>query len=490
MQPQIPRSNSGSEHFHLIPDSSNFLHKTACEQVDALRSGEISAIELLEQTIVHAEKLSPLINPIALTLYDRAREAAIRADKLLKRGKGGPLCGLPITVKDSQWLAGYPCANGSLSLKDFVPDQTCAAITRLENAGAVLFAKTTCPEFCVSGTNNSPLYGATLNPWNLSKTPGGSSGGAAASVAAGIGSLSLGGDGGGSIRIPAAFCGIVGFKPSHGRVQKSPGFPTWESLVSYGPMSRSVSDAKLMFDVLADPPSEVHEQNIFSASQSRIVVSEDLGFAPVDSDVRDVFRAAVEKISGGGITTVYDSPGLGTSVVTWATVATADMWKYKSGSLSPDNAESSLLGVYAKEFIKFGARFNTQDIEDARANRTEIFEAYQALFKRNRARILITPTLGREAFHHTLPFPQIIEETPITYPWLDWAGFLYDANLVGMPACTIPMGLGDQNLPLGLQVMGLPGDDEFVLQVSAAIESLLGWAHSPEPFADRSGQRE
>lgn len=460
---------------------SDWIRKTAVEQIAGLKKREISATELLSQTIAHTKSVVHEINPIALELYDRAEIAAADADYLLKKGKGGPLCGLPITVKDSQWLAGERCANGSQSLAEFVPDQTCMAIERLENAGAVVFAKTTCPEFCLSGTNNSPLYGATYNPWNLTKTPGGSSGGAAAAVSAGIGSLSLGGDGGGSIRIPAAFCGVVGFKPSYGVVPRRPGFTTWESLVAYGPVSRSVADARLMFSVLADLKVDQTKSNRAEQEEIRIIASENLGFAPVEHDVRDAFAIAVEKIRRGGMPLKFGHPNLKSSVTTWATVATSDMWQHKGDIRSTQYVTPESMGVYAQEFIKFGKRFRKENIDDAQAHRVMIHDAYVELFKSRNANVLVTPTLGCEAFHHSQTFPQQIQDTPITYPWLDWAGFLYDANLAGMPACSIPMGLGNEGLPLSLQVSGLPGDDLLVLQAAEQIEKLLGWAHQIAP---------
>ena len=152
---------------------AEYALQSAVEQLAALKAGKITASELLEATIDRASSVSATVNPFALELWDRARQSARNADRVLKKGKGGPLCGVPVSVKDSQWLAGERCANGSLTLQDFVPDQTCLAIERLEQAGAVIFAKTTCPEFCLSGTNNSPLYGETYNPWNLARTPGG-----------------------------------------------------------------------------------------------------------------------------------------------------------------------------------------------------------------------------------------------------------------------------------------------------------------------------
>ena len=217
---------------------------TAKEQLKALATGKISATELLEQALSRAEEISPLLNPIALKLYSRARQAAQEADKKRASGKAGQLCGLPITIKDSQFLAGYPCANGSQVLSDFIPTETCRAVELLEQEDAIIFAKTTCPEFSLTGVTDSEIYGLTSNPWNIERTSGGSSGGAAVAVATGLGSFSLGGDGGGSIRIPAGFCGIVGFKPSFGVIPREPCFPSWQSLVAYGPMTRSVSDAR------------------------------------------------------------------------------------------------------------------------------------------------------------------------------------------------------------------------------------------------------
>ena len=468
----------------------SWVHRTALEQKAALLRGEISSLELLEATITHTENLTPYLNPIAVPLYERARAAAIQADKKLAKRKGGALCGIPITIKDSQWLAGVPCANGSVTLKDFIPKETSGAVQRLENAGAVIFGKTTCPEFSLSGITESQIYGRTSNPWNISRTSGGSSGGAAAAVSAGMGSLSLGGDGGGSIRIPSAFCGTVGFKPSHGTVPRSPGFTTWESIVAYGPISRSVADAKLMYAVLAgldltgiDNPGNQAVQN---EKFSGIIASEDLGFAPVDADVRAGFRSAMEKIQTAGYSIKHDNAGLTSSVVPWAITATKDMWDHKGQSLTSSEAPSKVtesMGNYAREFIAFGGSFSDIDYDDAQQQRSQIHDAYVDLFKRNRATVLLTPTLGCEAFPHGSTAPDFIEDKPITYPWLDWAGFLYDANLVGMPACSIPMGIGDEGLPISMQIMGLPGHDLEVLNTAEKIEHILQW-HYPSFDAD------
>jgi len=447
------------------------LEKTASEQLTALRSGEISAVDLLEQTIARAEKLTPYLNPFALTLYSRARQAAQEADKKLAAGKGGRLCGLPVTIKDSQFLAGYPCANGSHILSDFVPTETCRAVELIEQEDAIILAKTTCPEFSLTGVTQSEIYGLTSNPWDVDRTCGGSSGGAAVAVAAGLGAFSLGGDGGGSIRIPAGFCGIVGFKPSFGVIPREPCFPSWQSIVSYGPMTRSVADAQLFFDILSPgfaqtgPPAD---------NDAPLIYSEDLGFAPVDPDVREAFSAVIGKLQQADFKLVEDNPGLHSSVITWAVTACYDAAEHARGSAY----NLDYLGEVAKGFIDFGEQFSADDFDEAQAHRDVIREHYNAMFERHGSRILLTPSLGCEAFPHGTIHPHKIDDTHIELPWLDWASFLYDANLAGLPACAIPMGFGDEGLPLSLQIIGPEGSDHEVLRIAAAIEQLIGWDNS------------
>jgi Asp-tRNA(Asn)/Glu-tRNA(Gln) amidotransferase A subunit family amidase len=455
-------------------EPSNMITRTAVQQIEALKRGEISAIALLEQTIEQAEKVDAQINPFALKLYSRARQVAGEADKQLKLGTGGPLCGLPITIKDSQFLADYPCTNGSKTLSHFIPKETCKAVELLEQAGAVIFAKTTCPEFSLTGITRSDLFGTTSNPWNIERTCGGSSGGAAAAVASGSGALSLGGDGGGSIRIPAAFCGIVGFKPSFGMIPREPCFPSWHSIVSYGPMTRSVADARLMYNILNPDIDDDHIAETLDLGGYSIVISEDLGFAPVNDDVRLAFRAVVEKLKMAQATLIEDCPALPSSVVTWAVTATFDAFQHAKDKFY-DPAD---IGDAATAFLAFGAQLGQQNFDEANEYRDVIRGAYEVLFERTGSRILITPTLGCEAFPHGTIHPLQIADTTIEMPWLDWAGFLYDANLAGLPACAIPMGLGSEGLPLSLQILGPAGSDDEVLQVAEAIEALIGWQQS------------
>ncbi|KZN14898.1 amidase [Marinomonas sp. TW1] len=457
----------------------NILEKTAIELLADLRARNITAVELLELTIEHAKLVTKTVNPLAVTLYDRAREAAKLADQLLDQGLGGPLCGLPITVKDSQWLADVPCANGSKTQAKFIPTETCSSIKKLEAAGAIIFAKTTCPEFSLMGVTSSKMYGVTANPWNTERTCGGSSGGAGAAVAAGLGTLSLGGDGGGSIRIPSAFCGIVGFKPTIHAVPRKPCFPSWSTLVSYGPMARTVADARLMYSVLAENNEEfafkdallAHFHQPLTLAGQKIIVSEDLGFAPVDDDVRQNFRQTLRLLEAAGAELVYDQPNLPSSVIAWATIAHFDSWSFQSQKDKPLRG----LDKYTIEMMKFGASLTPEEFDAAEAHRLDIQAAYNAMFERNGSAFFVTPTLGCEAFSHKYRHPKYIGSTKITYPWLDWASFLYDANLTGMPACALPIGLGNEELPLSIHVTAPRGADALVLDIAEKMESLIGW---------------
>jgi Asp-tRNA(Asn)/Glu-tRNA(Gln) amidotransferase A subunit family amidase len=450
----------------------------------AIRGGEVSAAEALESVLARADAVAPALNPFAIRLDDRAREAAAGADAAIRRGDAGPLAGVPVTIKDSQWLAGVPSPAGSLLRQDFVPDETCGAVQRLIDAGAVIYATTTTPEFCLTGVTESKLHGLTRNPWNLGRTPGGSSGGAAAALAAGAGPLALGGDGGGSIRIPAAFCGLVGFKPSFGGVPREPCTPAWRSLVSLGPLAHSVADARLMLRAIAG--RDARDRNsidlpeldapVPDLADVRLVASETLGFAPVDDDVLAAFREAVAAIEAAGATIVHDDPGLPSSVQIWATIAAADAW-YEEGQEDEERAE--LLTAAAADFLAFGRTIEAGHYVHATFARDPVNRAYADLLARHDAAALLTPTLGCEAFEHGLRHPEQIGGVEIETPWIDWAGFLYDANLVGLPALALPAGLGDDGLPVSIQLIGARTSDGPLLALGQAVESVIGTCGPP-----------
>ncbi|HKI16995.1 MAG TPA: amidase, partial [Isosphaeraceae bacterium] len=218
---------------------------------DSVRTGANSARAVAEATLARIAEVDEGLNAYTVVLADRALAQADDVDTRLASGEDLPLAGVPLAVKDHVWLAGAPATNGSRALAEFVPDADCVAVSRLVAAGAVVVGKTNNPEFCYRGDTDSPLWGLTRNPWDRNRTPGGSSGGSGVAVATGMAALAIGTDGGGSIRIPAAFCGIVGHKPSHGLVPTQPGFRGWPTLSVHGPMGRTVADVAAMLEVMA-----------------------------------------------------------------------------------------------------------------------------------------------------------------------------------------------------------------------------------------------
>ena len=453
----------------------------------ALRRRELSAAEALDDALERADAVEATLNPFSLRLDERARGAARRADAALARGEGGPLCGVPVTTKDSHWMAGVESASGSRARAGFVPDETMGGIERLEAAGAVIFARTAVPEFCYFGITESDLLGRTSNPWDPGRVPGGSSGGAAVAVAAGAGTLSLGGDGGGSIRIPAAFCGVVGFKPTFGLVAHEPSSAGWKTLVAVGPLARSVADARLMLRAVAGPdPRDRHglsapglDAPAPDPADLRVVVSEDLGFAPLDADVRRVFRHAVAALEAAGVELVRTRPG---SAPRWTCGARSPRPRPdgRRPTSTSTGARASRRGPWTSS--RPASYVGVEPYVRAQFARERIHRAYADLLDRTGATCLVTPTLGCEAFPHGARHPDAIGDVPIGYPNLDWAPFLYDANLAGLPACALPIGLGDDGLPVSVQVLGPRAGDGAVLAAAEVIERVVGFdARPPAP---------
>ena len=422
------------------------MEMSAVELAAALRRRELSAVEALDDALERADAVP---EAFVVRLDERAREAAVAADAALARGEDGPLTGIPITVKDSHWLAGVPTTFCSRAVDPLVPVETVAAVRRLEDAGAVIFGKTTTPEFCYAGT--TPGLG---NPHDLTRTPGGSSGGAAVAVASGAGSLALGGDGGGSIRIPAAFCGVVGFKPTFGAVPREPSSAGWKTLVAYGPLARSVADARLMFSALAGRDAfDRHSLDVdLAPAPMSFAACDDRG--SLDDDVRELFHAVCAQLD-----VTWDSPTVPPSAATWATIATAEA---RWAEAEPFEQRPELLTPAAHAFLAAGDAVTTDVYLAAQVQRERIHRAYADLFARSG--LLLTPTVGCEAFDGSLTAPESVP---------DWGAFLFDANLAGLPACAIPIGLGDEGLPVSLQIVGPRGADGAVLAAAELIEEAL-----------------
>src|SRR5262245_23362873 len=305
---------------------SDLVWRSALDLAALIRAKAVSPVEVVDAVLARVEQLNPRLNCFCTVTAEEARDAALAAEAAVMTGEAlGPLHGVPFSVKDLVWTRRILTTGGSRLFADHVPEEDAVVVERLKGAGGVMLGKTNTPEFGHKGVTDSPLFGITRNPWNVELTPGGSSGGAGAAVAAGLGPLAVGTDGGGSIRIPASFCGIYGLKPSFGRVPQFPGFRGWETFSHTGPMTRTVRDAALMLDAIAGPDDRdrysMHAEGgpSFLASCDAgieglsVAWSADLGHGTVDPEVLDLCALAAERFESLGchvevVTPAWDDP--------------------------------------------------------------------------------------------------------------------------------------------------------------------------------------
>jgi Asp-tRNA(Asn)/Glu-tRNA(Gln) amidotransferase A subunit family amidase len=458
----------------------------ATEIASLIRRRDVSAAEAVEEILERIALLNGTLNAYCLVLAEPARRAARVLDERLERAEEvGPLAGVPVAVKDVLWQRGVPSCDGSRAHADFVPEESTAPVERLEAAGAIPIGRTNVPEFCYRGVSVNDLYGATGNPWDPGRTPGGSSGGSAAAVAAGLAPLALGSDGGGSIRIPASFCGIPGLKPTFGLVPRAPEWPGWQTLTHVGPLAFTVADCALMLQVLAGPDPRdprslpaLGKDYVAAAADERdlsglrVTVSADLGYVRLDNGVRDAFRAAVERFRGLGAVVEEAHPGLGNPVDTWNTIACVDN-AASEGSL----LESGLVGDDARGLIEPGTSVSAADYARAR-NAMSDYAAVWARFM-TRYDLLLTPAMELTAFPLGRFTPAVIGGEPVSDVFDDWCHFCYPFNLTGQPAMSVPMGAAENGLPVGLQIVGRRFEDDLVLRAAAAWERIAPWPRPP-----------
>lgn len=447
-----------------------------------IRSGRVSAAEAVGAALTRIHRRQEDLNAFTVIRDDAALAEARAADDRVRAGGAlPPLLGVPVSVKDHIWMAGEPATNGSLALRDFVPDVDCVAVSRLRAAGAVIVGKTNNPEFCYRGYTDNLLYGLTRNPWDPTRTPGGSSGGAGAAVAAGLTPLALGTDGGGSIRIPAAFCGVVGHKPTYGLVPKEPGFKGWKSLSVTGPLARTVRDAALLLSVLCgassadDATAPVPIDGLLSAAEPptdlrglRVAYSADLGLFPVDRDVRAVFAEAVRVFAGLGCELVESAPGTGHPTELWNTLALAEGYASEGPLLA---GWRDRMSPGTAELIEAGRDVPAWRYVDAlheKAAYTRIWAEFFEGFD-----LLLTATMQLTAFPAGRQTPESIEGTAVDPFFDDWCTSCLPANLTGMPATSVPAGFGDNGLPVGLQIIGPRWADAVTLRAAATFEHVV-----------------
>jgi aspartyl-tRNA(Asn)/glutamyl-tRNA(Gln) amidotransferase subunit A len=447
----------------------------------------VSPVELVRASLARIEQLQPKVNAFAAVCPERALDEAQAIERRMAAGEDvGPLAGLPLGVKDLEDVAGLPTTFGSRPYRDHVATRDSVLVSRLRAAGAIVVGKTTTPEFGYTAITKSPLCGVTRNPWNLERTPGGSSGGSAAALAAGMVPLVTGSDGGGSIRIPAAYVGAYGLKPTFGRVPAeglSPNFPmcSWIDTVCWGPITRTVRDAALFMDVAAGPdprdptslpaPQESYLESLADLPRGLpIALSKTLGYAMVQDDVwREVEQAAQTfRALGHRVEPIDDElPNLG---VEWALISAAEDYARIGGDFIAAHREE-----WGRAFIKGVERardIGPEFMARAYRKRALLHERLAHIF--GRYALLLTPTMPTEAFGAGGPFPTTINGQPLTQA-LGAVAFTYPFNFSGHPAATVRAGFTDAGLPAGLQIVGPRFRDDLVLQASYAYEQARPW---------------
>jgi len=446
------------------------------------RKKEISPVEVVEAILRHIERSEPALNAMARLTADHARARAKTAEAAWQRGDARKLEGIPVTIKDLQQTKGVQTDFGSNIFKGTIPDVDAPCVSRLHDAGCIMLGKTTTPEFGWKGVSHSPVTGVTHNPWKQGYSAGGSSSGAGAGAAAGYGPLHQGGDGAGSIRLPAHFSGVFGLKPTHGRI------PNWpmsnNDLATYmGPLTRTVTDAALMLEAMAGPHPwdyttlETPPQDYAAKLQAdmkgkRIAFSPDLGHARVDPEVAALVADAAKVFETMGATVEQVTPSWGPEGVElvdffWPTVFAGYTRFLPEWEDKMDPGFAALL--HSVENVKLSTFMNMRTRRFTYCQRIhEFFENWD---------YLITPTASVAAFPATLLQPAHWADEPGFFRYIQ---FSYPFNWSGNPAVSVPCGFTAENLPVGLQIVAPRFDDLGVLQASAAFEAASPWAqHRP-----------
>jgi aspartyl-tRNA(Asn)/glutamyl-tRNA(Gln) amidotransferase subunit A len=470
-------------------NNDELCYLSAVELASRIRGKELSPVEVTEAVLERIDKVNPALNAICTSMADEARATAQRLEDALMRGQDiGPLGGVPVTVKDIVAVKDSRTTSGSKLFEETISTDDAPAIERLRAAGAVLVGRTSTPEFGWKGVTDNRVFGITRNPWNTDLTPGGSSGGASAAVAAGLGPIGIGTDGGGSIRIPAAFCGLVGHKQSFGRI---PNFPATavDSLRHTGSLTRTVADTALALNVMAGPderdPASLPAENVDYRQEIergiegvRIAYSPDLGYAQVQPEVASICEQAVARFAEAGATVEYPGVRFSDPYDCWNVFFYGGIAAFMDSHF---DERGDLLDEGLREVVREGRKLSAVDYVNATFRRNAFWQWMHAFFEDYD--LLITPALAVLPFavgqDNADPLPG---QTPRA---LQWTGFTYPFNLTGQPAASVPCGWSESNLPVGLQIIGRRFDDGTVLRAARALEQLQPWADRKPEIVER-----
>lgn len=458
---------------------------TASELSALIADKQVSPVELVEMYFNRIDRLDSQLNAYLTLTREDAMQAAQSAEDAVMCGDDlPPLHGVPISIKDLEMTKGVRSTSGSLPFKDRIPDRDSAVVERVKASGAIILGKTNTPEFGHRGTTENLLGDACRNPWNTERTSGGSSGGAGAAIAAGLCAIATGSDGGGSIRIPASFCGIYGIKPTQGRVPRYTGLPgpaVANQTSQSGPMSRSVRDSAILLQALAghdrrdagslhQTPGDYVAALDRNISGLRMGWSADYGYAPVDAEVADVCGTAAQKFAEMDCDVEDSGLALDSPQEAFRVIFNANPYASVGGALLREHSDE--LTDYFREAMEAAVNLTAADYSQAlgtldlmRAKFDDLFEKYD---------LLLSPTMAVPAFpineHPTIIGGQEVD------PFFGYLPFTYPINVIGHPAASVPCGFSADGMPIGLHIVGRKGDEETVIAASAAFERAMPWA--------------
>lgn len=458
----------------------------AHELASRIRARDLSALEVMDAHIGQIERVNPAVNAVVTFLPEQGRAAARAVDAAFARGEDpGPLAGLPVAHKDLTLTKGIRTTFGSPIYKNFVPDTDAIIVERLRKAGAITIGKTNTPEFGAGSQTFNTVFGATRNPYNLSKTCGGSSGGAAAALACGMLPIADGTDLGGSLRNPASFCNVVGLRPSAGRVPGWPSVSGWFPLAVAGPMARTVRDAALMMSAVAGPdpraPISLAEPgSMFSRPLerdfrgARIAWSADLGGLPMEPEVARVMQAQRETFSDLGCIVTDATPDLRDADEIFSVLRA---WSFELAFGQLLKTKRALMKDTVVWNIEEGARLTGPQVGAAEFKRTQLFHRMREFMQDYD--FLVAPVVQVLPFDVTVPYVTRINDTELE-TYIDWMRSCYYITVTGAPALSVPCGFSSGGLPVGLQIVGRYQDDFGVLQIAHAFEQATGfWKQRP-----------
>ncbi len=465
----------------------NFLPAVA--MAEQIRKKKISPVEMVDAHLAQIDKLNPKLNAYVQLDRDRARQAASDAENALMQGKQlGPLHGVPLSIKSSISAAGLRCESGTRLRAGFVPAQDAPLVARLRAAGAIVLGVTNTPELLMAWETDNLLYGRTNSPWDLERTPGGSSGGEAAAIAAGMSAGGVGSDGGGSIRVPAHFCGICGLKPTPGRIPSTGHYPAstgpFALIGVVGPMARTVADLRLLFEVMQGPdvgdtcaaPVPLRWPREDEVTKLRIGYFEDDGRTPVTPETRAALGTATEALRSTGFQVdAFQPAGLGEARRLWhkyfvgaGGMLLRQLFRGRESDLSP----------LLKQFLEWSSAepaLTAATLLDAWIRRDTLRAQFFAQMQRYP--ILLCPAAAIPAFRHGERNWRVQGKT---VHYLDAWSYTEFFNLLGNPAAVVPVSCSPEGLPIGVQIVGRPWQEEQVLAVAEVLEQKCGaWKITP-----------